>query len=142
MCPRPRSDDDPLRRWTVRPVRAAVVQGVIWTAVGAFALALGKTSGAGDGTLWQMVVTVLLCYAVFSALMGIFATAWWRYTAACISVYLVAVVVLSLLASAVSSTGADTVIRSPGLYAACFVSFFMIVVVAGAVRRIGDFLDL
>jgi hypothetical protein len=99
-------------------------------------------AGVGAEVLWGLGTTVLLTFAVLSAIGGLFVRSWWLYSGFSLLAYLVlalayAAVVLVLHKDADAELGTFS-----SMYSAFFLSFFMIHGVTGAVRRIAGMAGL
>jgi hypothetical protein len=114
----------------------------VWGVMGCGSLLVARASGASSEVLWSLVATFVLTFSSATAIAGIFSGQWLAYTARALVGYLVLATLLAAAVSALQQGVLAELLRFSEMYAAFFLSFFMISGVAGAVRAIASFLGL
>jgi len=115
---------------------------LVWAALGCLALMIARASGASGEVLWSLVATFLLTFSSATAIAGIFSRNWLPYSLRCLVAYLLLAGILAMGTNLLQQGVMAELARFPEMYAAFFLSFFMISGVAGAVRGIASFLGL
>ncbi|MBI1193926.1 MAG: hypothetical protein GC205_12270 [Bacteroidetes bacterium] len=141
----PDADRIPAKLLNTLRLRPTVFVGaglILWAAAGCLSLMIARASGASGEVLWSLVATFLLTFSSATAIAGIFSGNWLQYSLRCLLGYLLLAVILALATSFLQQGIMAELARFPEMYAAFFLSFFMISGVAGAVRAIASFLGL
>ncbi len=118
----------------------AMVLTPFWACFGAFTLLFSRIAGGQTEVLWSVATTFLLTFSSATAIGGLFAGKWLHYTASCLAGYLLLALVLAAGVSQLQAGSFEEIKTYPEMYAAFFLSFFMITGVTGAVRAIASFL--
>lgn len=124
------------------PARAALFLMLLWGAPPLLLMPFLLAFGAGADVLWGLSTTVLLTFAVLSAVFGLFMQAWWRYTGFALLAYLALAMSYAGLVLMLHRDAGDELMHFSSMYSAFFISFFMIHGVTGAVRRIAGLTGL
>ncbi len=115
---------------------------LLWGGPGLLFLPILLAAGAGAEILWGLCTTVLLTFAVLSAVAGLFVRSWWLFLGFSLLAYLgLALSYAGLVLLMHRDAGTELGAFSP-MYGAFFLSFFMIHGVTGAVRRIAGMTGL
>jgi len=126
----------------LRPTLFVGSAASLWGVLGCTSLLVARASGASGEVLWSLVATFLLTFSAATAIAGIFCSQWLAYSARALAGYLLLAVLLASAVSFLQQGVLAELLRFSEMYAAFFLSFFMITGVAGAVRAIASFLGL
>ncbi len=133
---------DRIRQWNLYPGLSAGILAGLWAVVGSIVLLLASASGARAEVLWSIASTLLLSYSTGTALAGIFSARWVPFTLWCLFGYVALASVLAFGVIGLKPESMKELGEFKEMYAAFFLSFFMITGVAGAVRAIASFLGM
>lgn len=131
-----------VRAMTGRPVRSAAVLAAVWGLPGLLVLPLLGAGGAAAHVLWGVGATVLLTFAVLSAVFGLFVPRWWTYTAASLGAYLLLAAAYAAVVLGLGGDAAGELGTFAPMYTAFGASFVLVCGVTGLVRRIAGYAGL